>query len=84
MIYEVPACLVVRGVFSGREGVWFHVCLYERVMFSRPAERAPFPVIERARVCVSPSECDKSDGEWPCSQVTYLSPGCSPCCLSSS
>lgn len=46
MIYEVPACLVVRGVFSGREGARFRVCLYERIMFSRPAERAAFPVIE--------------------------------------
>lgn len=39
-MFSCPRCL------SGREGVWFRVCLYERIMFSRPAERAPFPVIE--------------------------------------
>lgn len=32
--------------FEDVEGVWFHTCLHERIVFSWPTKHVPFPVME--------------------------------------
>lgn len=50
VIYYVRVCLDGRGVFWGREGVRFHACLHEPIVFSWSTKHVLFPVIEW--VCV--------------------------------